>query len=259
MDELRKPPLGWGNDELSLFQEKAYQNAWATFANLSELRDLFIAIDKTYHTYVEQVNKGSIIHQENADISNFLLVLLSHSQLRATFGLASTGHVSAVFPAGRAALESALYSWYLTTYPQEAANWHDRPMERKDRKEWSKKFNFSPIAEKLKAVDACSSKRAKELHQQAIDFGSHPNSDGLYSNVSINETLQGCFIGVNYLHNHDLLFTRAAQFACEVGLVSLELVYLSNPTCEIKKHHSELIVQYKKVCDRNRDYIDKLT
>ena len=119
------------------------------------------------------------------------------------------------------------------------------------------------MAEKLKAVDACSSKRAKELHQEAIDFGSHPNSDALYSNVSINETLQGCFIGVNYLHNRDLSFTRAAQFACEVGLVSLELVYLSNPSsaasCEVKKHHSELIVQYKKVCARNRDDIDKLT
>jgi hypothetical protein len=219
---IAAPPPGWGTDELSRFLENAHRNEWGTFASLPEVWGLFRDIDEAFQAGAIQ----SVARITAApDPSGPLLLLAAHNHYRAALRLASSGHCMPAFPVGRAALEAALYGWYLQSHSGAAERWHNKPENGKARQEWGKEFRFSTITTKLKETNAEAAQRARHLHETAIEFGSHPNTAALYSNVNIVRLPEaGVQIQQHYLHEWDLQFGHAVKFIFEIGLIALELI-----------------------------------
>lgn len=230
MAKTRKLPLpeGWGDDPLSEFQDICMNNELASFDRLNEYSRLLGNIDVIMESCVEQC-----LHQffKGEDKTGMLLFTNAHNHFRATVRLATSGHCISAYPTGRAGLESALYGWHLLVKPEALEQWHSKP-EPSDRdafRQWSNEFKFSGITRLVEKNDQKLAAHLRYLHQQAIDFGAHPNKDALYSNIKIykdndNQTL----VALTYLHPNGLLFSQTFRFLVEVGLVVLRLINLAN-------------------------------
>lgn len=183
------------------------------------------------------------------DPAGLLLLCNTNSQLRAALRLCASGHAVAVYPVGRAALESALYGWYLLMHPEASVRWHDKPQSPgKDRDRWAGEFCFGNIRRKLQPMAAETAARAQGLHETAIAFGSHPNTQALYSNIKVEKDANGAWVGLHFLHGWDSASANAAKFSCEVGLVALELVLHADPSgakqIDLGRQFSALVQKY---------------
>jgi hypothetical protein len=239
------PPPKWGEDELSRFQEFAYQNEWATFARLPKMWEILDSIDKAFFDCANQSMQriGKV-----QDPSGLLLIGYAHNHYRAALRLCTSGHSLAVFPAGRAALEAALYGWYLIKHTGAAERWNNKPSSGDKRRKWGGEFAFGSINQKLADVNKETASRAKHLHETAINFGSHPNSIALHSNIVMQEAEDGLHIELHYLHTWDRPFANSVKFVCEIGLVATDIIGIASPevanACNLDRRHLELVSQY---------------
>lgn len=170
-------PLGWGSDLLSEFQTKAFENELATYVQVPRWQRVLLDVEMVLQKCASHVIQQIIRADEPSAI---LLFLTAHNQYLASVRLVSSGHCLATYPTGRAVVESALYSWYLSTNPEAASRWNNKPDNRDELKCWSNEFRVSSLTKRLAPINKGTAEWAKYLHQTAIDFGAHPNRDALY-------------------------------------------------------------------------------
>jgi len=219
-------PEGWGADLLSDFQTNAFNNELATFVHADRwqqtLLNVAIALNKC--------TQRSLRHVLDAeDPSSPLLFVTAHNQFLASIRSAAAGQCLATYPTGRAAVESALYGWYLSRDIEAARLWNNKPTDKKEAREWASKFRFSALANLLSEHDQHLAEWAKYLHQTAIDLGAHPNMQALYSNVRIEESKTQLGIWMTYLHSWDQLAVATMKFTIETGLFCIRLFALAYP------------------------------
>jgi hypothetical protein len=223
-------PKGWGNDLLSEFQTKAFENELATYVHAPQWRQALLDVETVLHRCATHVIKKML---RTDDASAILLFLTAHNQYLASARSVSAGHCLATYPTGRAAVESALYSWYLSVNPEAAQRWNNKPTDRDELKRWRNEFKFASLTKNLHAIDKRAADWAKYLHQIAIDFGAHPNRDALYSNMKIEDGEDGAFtIKMMYLHQWDAFFISSAKFVVETGMIAIRLFSLGFPEDE---------------------------
>lgn len=244
-------PKEWGEDSLSEFQAVAINNEMATFDNLPEYRRLITNLDVILQSCVEQClqhyfNKG--------DKVGMLLFLTAHNHFRATVRLATSGQCISAYPTGRAGLESAIYGWYLSVDAEAKDLWHNKPApaDKEALRKWSSSFKFSTITKLLGQSDLSLTEHIGFLHQQAIDFGAHPNTDALYSNVKIHKKDgKDDLVTLTYLHPNGLLFSQTFRFLVDVGMVILRLINLASQdvseAVNLKDSIAELENQYQNL------------
>src|SRR6266481_338120 len=221
-------PKNWGDDPLSDFQAKAFENELHTFASIPQWQKMLLDVTSVLHKCSSHVIKLVLKTDEPSAI---LLFLTAHSQYLALARSVSAGHCLAAYPTGRVVVESALYSWYLSTNTEAALRWYEKPTNKDDLKQWSNEFNFSSLTNRLSKINKDLANSAKHLYQFAIDFGAHPNKDALYSNVMRERSEDGLdTILMMYLHKKEgPLFMSTAKFAVETGMIAICLFALGFP------------------------------
>lgn len=144
MAKTIKPPDGWGEDSLSEFQAITFNNEMATFDSLPEYSRLITNIDVILQSCVEQ-SLQQYFKDENK--TGMLLFPNAHNHFRATVRLATSGQCISAYPTGRAAIESALYGWYLSIDAEAAELWHNKPdpADKHAIRSWSNSFKFLGI------------------------------------------------------------------------------------------------------------------
>jgi len=221
------PPTGWGSDTLSNFQETALRNEFATFDNFPEIYGLLAQIATSTGACAGYCVRNI---PNRPEPSGALLLASAHSHYLATARLVTSGHCLAGFPSGRAAIEMALYAWYFTIYPDAADRWHNKPTEREPLRAWGNEFKFGTILAELAKLHQPLVGRIKYLHQLSIDFGAHPNTDALYSNMAKFPMPDGgARFDLRFLDPWGPVFSHSVKFLIETGLGILELFVCAEP------------------------------
>lgn len=238
-------PDGWGKDELTKFQANAQNNEFATFQNSKQAYSLLIELDKC----LLSVSELSIIHSHKNELTvGFLLFINAHNHFRATVRLLAAGQCLSVYPVGRAALESALYGWLLVTEPEADEKWHNRPdrRQREENQAWSRYFQVSTIATKISLNNEGLSGFVKHLHQLSIEFGAHPNTTALYSNISVSKMADGGSLTEHiFLHKWGTASAHSLKFSIETGISILDLASMCEPEFDRLMQINEAIDKFK--------------
>ena len=226
-------PAGWGDDPLSHFQSVAMQNEHASFVHArpwqNALSDVSADLTKCSDYAISNVLKAD-------DPSALLLFMTAHNQFLASARLTLSGQCLAAYPTGRAALESALYGWYLAHNPGAGPRWHDKPTDRTKLKAWNAEFKFSTLASALSNSSEDAAKWAKYLHQTAIDFGAHPNREALYSNMAHVRGDDGeSVLQMVFLHEWRSLSISTTKYIIEIGMFAISLFARAFP--EVERTH----------------------
>lgn len=102
---------------------------------------------------------------------------------------ALTGHVVAVFPLLRTALESACYAYLIAKQPELTEIWMNRERDEVTRKACRKNFTdaVAKVAKDLNGVQAGSGDAIMEAYTLAIDFGGHPNAKSILEHINLSE------------------------------------------------------------------------
>jgi len=214
-------PNGWGDDDLSRFQNAAFENELATYAHVTEwqllLRDLESVFQKCASHAMSGLNKAE-------EPSTILLFVTAHNQFLGSVRSTLAGHCLSAYPTGRAVVESALYCWYLSTNKEAAIRWNNKPVSKNELRKWGNEFKFSSLTRALQAVDTPLAVWAAYLHQTAIDFGAHPNKTALYSNMERIQNKDGTVtIRMKVLHEWNPLSIGTAKFVVEAGMIAIRL------------------------------------
>jgi hypothetical protein len=225
-----KAPPGWGDDPLSHFQSVGIQNEFATFANAPSWHKVQSAIAAD----LAKCSDYAITNVLKADDpSALLLFMTAHNQFLASARLAASGQCLPAYPTGRAAMESALYGWYLARNPGAAKRWHDKPTDRAALKAWNAEFKFSALTSALSKTSEDAAKWAKYLHQTSIDFGAHPNKEALYSNMAHKRGADGSStLEMTFLHTWRAFSVSTTKFVIETGMFAISLFARAFPDAE---------------------------
>ena len=233
MDTHRKPPVGWGEDLLSCFQATAILNEYSSFVHHSDWQKLLLDI-------AADLDKCSQFALDNtpivADPSALLLFATAHNQYLGTVRLAASGQSLAAYPVSRAAVESAVYGWYVSRDSNIASRWSNKPRqdEREALRAWSNEFKFSALCRRLKSTAPNEANWAHELHQSAIDMGGHPNKNALYSNMrTVKTDCNKKVLQMQFLHQWDISAVAVMKLAAETGMFVLRLFPMAFPRAEL--------------------------
>jgi hypothetical protein len=99
---------------------------------------------------------------------------------------AISGHVAAIYPPLRAALESACYGFLISKDPVLFQAWADREKGEAQRKACRKAFSsaVTDAAKDLSKVEASLAQYIQNLYEESITYGAHPNVSSVLANVS---------------------------------------------------------------------------
>ncbi len=215
-----KVPPGWGDDPLSHFQWTGMQNELSTFVHAPSWQELLSAIAGD----LLKCSAYAIANVPKSDEpSPQLLFMTAHNHFLASARLVSSGQCLSAYPTGRAAVESALYGWYLAGDSSACQRWHDKPADRSKLKAWSNEFKFSNLTSVLSRISTGAADWAKYLHQTAIDFGAHPNKEALYSNLLIEKHEGRVLLQMAFLHKWQASSIGATKFVIETGMFVIGL------------------------------------
>jgi len=222
-------PPGWGDDPLSEFQWAGIKNEFASFVRVPRWQKALSAI-------ADDLSKCSAYAISGAftvgDPAARFLFMTAHNHFLASARLVSSGQCLSAYATGRAAVESALYGWYLAGKPDACQRWHDKPKTRGERKKWDQEFRFSSLSDALSEISEGAAKWAKEMHQTAIDFGAHPNKEALYSNMRLETTLDGTRLSMEFLHTSRASSLSATKFVIETGMFVVALFGRAYPEAD---------------------------
>jgi len=177
-------PDGWGADELSTFLRMAHNNARASFVNDRDHYQHLTKINAAFHTLI----LGMV--DPPALLPPFFL-MRTHAAFMSAVGLALSGQLPECYMVLRGALESSLYAYLSFCDPSVDEKWMNRN-EKEDARVFVVK-NFAPsiIFPRLAKENEWLSSTAKELYEQTIDHGGHPNQLAIIGHLQEEETADG--------------------------------------------------------------------
>ncbi|MEG0246187.1 MAG: hypothetical protein RR726_27555 [Pseudomonas sp.] len=216
-----RAPVGWGQDHLTQFQSVAIQNEFATFVHDPLWQKLLSEIGADLSKCCDYAS-ANIAKSE--DPSALLLFMTANSHFLASTRLVASGLCLSSHATIRAAVESALYGWYLAVTPGAAQRWYNKPTEPNERRRWGKEFQFSALNSVLSETFKGAADWAKHLHQATIDFGAHPNRDALYSNLTQIDRADGSSVlRFTLLHPCGTFAIMTTKLLVETGMLAVGL------------------------------------
>lgn len=132
--------------------------------------------------------------------------------------VALTGHVSAVFPVLRTALESASYSFLMTEDPELVDIWTNRHKSKEGLKLCRRRFSSAvpATAAAINREQPGGGDWILEAYDAAIDFGAHPNIRSVFGHVSFDDDQGDDFhrISLTGLYGRDSWETKRVLIGC---------------------------------------------
>jgi hypothetical protein len=210
------PPPGWGSDKLSEFVGHAWQNSFATFANLRPQYSLLRDIDQAYVTLIEGLNNPRPWHPT-------LFLLRAHAAYRGAVRLAISGQVVEAYMVLRGCLEAGLYGFYVTEDRERFKVWARRHEGEDARATCRDTFKIGRVFGALETRAAVLAHRAHALYDTTIDEGAHPNERAILRNLRNIEDDEGVTFLLNYLTDDSPSLNLCLKVTAGLGLCTLEL------------------------------------
>lgn len=221
MNELIHP-RGWGNDELSRFLESAHVNTYATFQNMSPYYDKLSKINDLLGNAIDSTA------QTGKPVSSILLLRAHASYLAAVrLGLATQACES--FMAQRGALEAALYSEFISNDKEAGTKWLNRNDSDVALGEMKREFRIGPIMNDLETRDPRVGGAVRILYEITINWGAHPNPQGVMGTLEVDGDAKEFSIELQYLTTKTEQIELALMSTARVGIGVLELFGLVFP------------------------------
>jgi hypothetical protein len=144
-----------------------------------------------------------------------VLALHAHLTWVGACKMALAGHPAAVFPLARSALEAACYA-HIVSRSNDAANaWRDRQIDRRQRRKY-----FDSAVKQVRADimlrDSKFGDLLLELYDKTIDYGAHPNVDGVlpYSELIVEDGGEYAELKLHGLYDFGSPAMNHGLFAC---------------------------------------------
>jgi hypothetical protein len=152
--------------------------------------------------------------------------------------VALSGHLVAVFPIARQALEYACYCYLMSKKPDLQDVWVSRHADKAALKASRKAFGsaMDNCCKMLSHKHSDLSDWLKGLYQSTIDFGAHPNVRSVFPHIDIEDG--GSHWKMNLICLYDKAHPKHQSglvLAAEVGFVASTLIALSVPNHELTK------------------------
>lgn len=114
-------------------------------------------------------------HEYDANAATMLLAMNSYMMLSNSVHQALSGHMVAVFPVARAALESACYAFLTSSDEKMSSIWFDRGKSKTATSRCRDEFSVKKAARKLRAEYPELADYIDALYDSTIEYGAHPN------------------------------------------------------------------------------------
>jgi hypothetical protein len=211
-----KLPPYWGDDTLSEFVAASFANTLATFVRRKGEFKLLQRIDKCFVSIIDGISNPS-------DFLGAVLLIRSHSAYRGAVRLAISGQVPDTFPLLRTCLEYALYALHINRNPGLGETWLRRHDDETSLKAVRNKFANATVIKTLEGVDANLGSSVKALYERTIDFGAHPNEQGVAGSMTMDETPGRKTFGGVQLHGDDLAMVHGLKTTAQIGVGALSI------------------------------------
>jgi hypothetical protein len=209
------PPPGWGKDPLSRFFNDATLNRWHTFHS-----------SKTEYRRLEQIDKCFLCVSANwkspqTPIEPFLF-LSCHSAYRVACETAAAGELQEAYTQLRSALEYAGYALHMNLHPGHDKVWSSRSDNDISRRAAKGAFKAVDVQASIKRKNPVVGAHYNHLYNRCIDFGAHPNEQGLFSRIEkIDLPNGGVTFNLMYLQPEGLPKRLALRTTAQVGICTL--------------------------------------
>ena len=249
-------PPAWGNDSLSEFIKFAYENSFATFVNKKYDFELLGKIDGTFRFLIRHLSDVN----DEVLLPTLMVYRSCHSYLGSA-RLSTSCQVTESYMVQRGCLESALYGLYFYKNPESQETWLKRHDDEESFKKVRGNFTATNLFKLLKDMSPEIHRIAKNLYDETINFGAHPNPNAILSNLTISEMENPKGI-TRKIEPHIMTVDPVVIWACiktniEIGICTLDIFGLifseryqiMDIPKKIEKHKEDLrdlLVQKKK-------------
>ena len=215
---MRNVPERWGNSELTRFLGVMEENGIATFAGKPKWFEALERIDKTLVT-----NSSNIFHHvKGTGVTAARLYMRAFGAYRAAARLAVSGQLYETAVLRRSVIEHAVYAWACGHSQPHRDVWIARANGEQERKAARKSFQWTSLMQLLSSVDQKLATELGSHYTDSIDFGAHPNVEGvdLSSQVLKSEEEENVALNTIYAHGPD-----AIVLALTDTINTMQLVY----------------------------------
>ena len=198
--EERFVPINWGRSELSRFLAVAEQQAHATYASLPEWISAMEAIDAA-------LIEGAPEYFHEIDAARQMscrLFMRAFGTFRAATRLAISGQLFETVVLVRSVLESSVYAWACGHSEPHRQAWEHRDRGDEERRAARRAFAWDGLKALLRTVDPALCERVNILYDQTIDFGAHPNVEGVMLSSEVKQLADDKFeFSTIFLHGEE--------------------------------------------------------
>ncbi len=152
------------------------------------------------------------------------LCLHSHSMFLAGAFIALSGHSAAAYSIMRACLESALYSLHIAKHPELAAVWADRRQSREAQQMCRENFSAGKVLATASVANPRLGAIVREVYEELIAFGAHPNAVGVLKNFQVTEGPMGARLEMAYLHDEGAAKYEPLGAGMEVAIYAMAMI-----------------------------------
>lgn len=214
MDNWPPEPKNWGKDPLSEFIKTAWNNTFATFANLKPQYNCLNEIHVTYRKIID-----NLINSPEWFASFFLM--RAHASYIGGVRLSLSGQVPEAYIVFRGCLENSLYGLYVSRRPNTQEIWLRRHDDESSKRRCKNEFTTRNVFQCLESVDKKIHHIAQQLYDTTIDYGAHPNERGLMSLMTQEKDGSKIDFRLYYLTGNTLPLHLCIKTAARIGICSL--------------------------------------
>jgi hypothetical protein len=223
MPEKADPPLPpWENDPLSSLFANAAFNERAASINFPEVYSLLKQIHSIY-SCVEAAIKSD---DRDERLLPRILLMRSFSAFFAAVRLTMSGQVFEAAPVLRVAIEQTWYALHVASDPQPPKRgtiWLKRHSTTSGRTRCKTEFSIANVSKTHEGLDAPSARILKQLYEDTVDFGGHPNERGVLASLQREETGDTTTYRIGVLNPDPLLANVTLKTAVQVAISTLKV------------------------------------
>lgn len=221
MSEMQVP-VGWGQDSLSAFIDKANRNSFGVFVHHKDWFTRLQDIDATFEQFfADFLSPPGFIEP--------FMFIRAHSCFRGAARLSTSGHLPEAYTLMRGAIECALYGFYFHKSPQTIQTWIQRDDSDAGKKQARKDLAFGPLLNKFDAADAEMGKVVRHLYEFTIDVGAHPNRKTITLATEQIETEEHITYNLAQLNPDEIPLVGCLKTNAQVGVCVLQVFGLVFP------------------------------
>jgi hypothetical protein len=177
----RNVPVRWGKSELTQFLQLLEDQVIATFAGMPRWFEALERVDKSLAG-----NVSDMFHEiDKGRRTAAMLYIRSFGTFRAAARLGLSGQLFESTVLTRSVIESGVYAWACGFSKVHREAWANRSKGESARKAAKKAFQWKSLNEMLASVDARLAAEVEKQYSEAIDFGAHPNEQGVSLSIDV--------------------------------------------------------------------------